>query len=85
MAPEQMYHAAGMKHLSFIVSNETTRTFYLITYVTLRTDHFASWCPVQHLLVFQFSMNWCPRIVVWNIEFDVRLLITIFKENVGNT
>jgi len=40
VAPEQMYHAAGMKHLSFIVSNvpsplsqknETTRTFYLIT------------------------------------------------------
>jgi hypothetical protein len=50
MAPEHMYHAAGMKHLSFIVSNvpsplsqknETTRTFYLITYVILRTDHFA--------------------------------------------
>jgi len=68
-----MHHAAGMKQLSFIVSNvpsplsqknETTRTFYLITYSILRTDHFASWHPVQHLLVFQFSMNWCPHIVV---------------------
>jgi hypothetical protein len=50
VGPEQMYHAAGMKHISFIVSNvpspqsqknKTTMTFYLITYVTLRTDHFA--------------------------------------------
>jgi hypothetical protein len=73
VAPEQMYRAAGMKHLSFIVSNvssplsqknETTWTFYLITYVTLCTDHFASWHPLQHLLVFQFSMNWCPCILV---------------------
>jgi len=48
---EQMYHAAGMKHLSLIVrnvpsplsqKNETTRIFHLITYITLRTDHFAS-------------------------------------------
>ena len=73
VAPEQMYHVAGMKHLSFIVSNvpsplsqknKTTRTFCLITYITLHTDHFASWRPVQHLFVFQFSMNWYPRIVV---------------------
>jgi hypothetical protein len=93
MAPEQMYHAAGTKHLSFIVSNvpsplsqknETTKSFYVITYVTLCTDHFASWDPVQHLFVFQFSVNWCPCIVVYCIEFDVRLLIIVFKENVGN-
>jgi hypothetical protein len=40
VAPEQMYHAAGMKHFSFFVSNVpsplsqkngTTGTFYLIS------------------------------------------------------
>jgi len=80
VSPEQMYHAAGLKHLSFIVSNvpsslsqknETIRTFYLITYITLHTKHFASWHPVQHLLVFQFSMNLCPRVVVSCIAFTV--------------
>jgi hypothetical protein len=73
VAPEQMCHASAMKHFSHVVSNVpsllsqkngTTGTFYLITYITLHTDHFASWDPVQHLLIFQFSMNLCPRIVI---------------------